>query len=124
MSWRVHIACNHIEPFLKANEHGLGVYAGQTGEAIHHHFKKNYWDTYKRRMERCDYAKRLKKSVVDLETFQTVNQTISRINALLFKIVIFLLVLNFTHFYLAMCRLYLSAVGTDLQFLIFSITCK
>ena len=68
VSWKVHIACNHIEPFLKANEHGLGVYAEQTGKAIHHHFKKNYWDRYKRRMEYCDFAKRLKKSLLYLAT--------------------------------------------------------
>ena len=44
----------------------MDTFDQQTGEAIHHHFKKNYWDRFKRRMEYCDYAKRLKKSVVDL----------------------------------------------------------
>lgn len=63
ITWKVHMAVCHILPFLKTTKHGLGVYCEQTGEAIHHEFKKT-WDRYKRRMDHKEYGKRLKTSVV------------------------------------------------------------
>lgn len=45
VTWKVHIAVCHILPFLQSTEHGLEVYCEQTGEAIHHEFKKHGTDT-------------------------------------------------------------------------------
>ena len=36
------IAVFHIFPFLHSTDHCLGTYCEQTGEAIHHGFKKTY----------------------------------------------------------------------------------
>ena len=68
--WKVHIAVNHIVPFLKSTntDNGLGIYSEQAGESVHHEFKKT-WNKYKRRQSHPDYAKRLKSSVVELSTF-------------------------------------------------------
>ena len=45
VTWKVQIAVCHILPFLQSTEHGLEVYCEQTGEAIHHEFKKHGTDT-------------------------------------------------------------------------------
>ena len=39
VSWKVHIAVCHLLPFVEKNQTGLGNYAEQTSEAIHHQFK-------------------------------------------------------------------------------------
>ena len=64
VTWKVHIAVCHILPFLHSTNSSLGVYCEQTGEAIHHEFKKT-WNRCKRRVNHIDYAKRLKPSVVE-----------------------------------------------------------
>ena len=62
ITWKIHIACCHIEPLVKARKFGLGVFAEQAGEAIHHQFKKT-WANYKRRINHEEYGIKLKKSV-------------------------------------------------------------
>ena len=63
VSWKVHIAVCHLLPFVEKNQTGLGNYAEQTGEAIHHQFKKT-WINYKRSLGHVEHGERLQKSVV------------------------------------------------------------
>ena len=62
VTWKVHIACCHIEPFVNTRKLGLGVFAEQAGEAVHHQFKKS-WSNYKRRIDHQEYGVKLKRSV-------------------------------------------------------------
>ena len=64
ISWKVHILVCHLVPFLQHSQFGLGVYAEQAGESAHH-YHYQVWKRYKRRLEHNDYAKQLKKSVIE-----------------------------------------------------------
>ena len=64
ISWKVHILVCHLVPFLQHSQFGLGVYAEQAGESAHH-YHYQVWKRYKCRLEHNDYAKQLKKSVIE-----------------------------------------------------------
>jgi len=63
VSWKVHIAVCHILPYIEKNKTGLGNFAEQTGEAIHHQFKKT-WINYKRSVNHSEHGRRLQNAVV------------------------------------------------------------
>ena len=64
ISWKVHILVCHLVPFLRHSQFGLGVYAKQAGEsARHYHYQ--VWKQYKCHLEHNDYAKQLKKGVIE-----------------------------------------------------------
>ena len=63
-NWKVHIIVNHIVPFVKHHNIGLGAFAEQAGEAIHAKFKPT-WQRYKVNKEHLQHGERLEKAVVD-----------------------------------------------------------
>ena len=63
VSWKIHIAVCHILPYIEKNKTGLGNFAEQTGEAIHHQFKKT-WINYKRSVNHSEHGRRLQNAVV------------------------------------------------------------
>ena len=55
LTWKVHIIFNHIVPFCKYHNSGLGMFAEQTGESIHAKFKSTY-ARYKRDSQHIDHG--------------------------------------------------------------------
>ena len=64
VSWKIHIAVCHILPFIEFNQRSLGNYAEQTGEAVHHKFKKTWTNYNKRAIGHSGYSDKLKSAVV------------------------------------------------------------
>ena len=64
VSWKIHIICCYVFPFVKHAGCSLSKYAEQCGEAIHAKFKPT-WQRYKRNIDHKDYGDRLKTAVVD-----------------------------------------------------------
>ena len=64
LTWKVHIIFNHIVPFCKYHNSGLGMFAEQTGESIHAKFKSTY-ARYKRDSQHIDHGSKLKRSVIN-----------------------------------------------------------
>ena len=67
VSWKIHIICCHVFPFVKHAGCGLSKYAEQCGEVIHAKIKPT-WQRYKRNIDHKDYGDRLKTAVVDFGT--------------------------------------------------------
>ena len=49
ITWKIHIACCHIEAFIKARKFGIDEFAEQAGEAIYHQLKQT-WTNFNRRI--------------------------------------------------------------------------
>ena len=64
VSWKIHIICCLVFPFVKHAGCGLSKYAEQCGEAIHAKFKPT-WQRYKHNIDHKNYGDRLKTAVVD-----------------------------------------------------------
>ena len=63
ISWKVHIAVCHILPYIEEFKTGLGNFADQTGEAIHHQFNKTCIN-YKCSVNHSEHGRRLQNAVV------------------------------------------------------------
>ena len=64
LTWKEHILCVHLEPWLDANQRGLAPYSEQASESIHKMHEKTSWGHYKVPQGHKQYAKRIKLSVV------------------------------------------------------------
>jgi len=60
--WKGHILQHHLIPFLQLKNMGLGVFAEQCSEAVHHNMKKTL-GRYATDEENKDHGRKLEKAV-------------------------------------------------------------
>ena len=68
ISWKLHILCVHIPQFLAKRDHGLAVYAEQTGEAAHAHMKP-ILRRWKVREEKPSHGDKLRRAAANYTRF-------------------------------------------------------
>ena len=62
VTWKLHMLCVHLEPLLTKLGRGLGIYAEQAGEAVHHKYKKTK-GRFKRNKHHSLHMEALKKAL-------------------------------------------------------------
>ena len=78
---KFHMIFDHIVPFCKEKQSGLGIFSEQASESIHHDFNESSWKHFKLSINNANYEKELMNSVAHYNAKHLVNlcQDISKI---------------------------------------------